>query len=349
MAIEAVVGLVGGGKTNYCVRRMLGYLCAGHHVASNIELVGWSPQGWTSDEVLLYCFKNYGVLPLPSQFHYLDETMLAGARFHKHLVPGTKESRLLVVLDEATEWMDALDRGRLAQDDGYRQLFTYLRQSRKVYHDWIFICQSYDAINVRLRNLTSAIIKCTDMGQFRVPGLRIKFPLDVFLVQQFDRQGKQETGRYWFRKDKDLWACYRTIQLFSDLGLVVGAVGKVALAKGKKQGSALPLVLSVVAIILAAWALLARPKVVQGKASAPEPSQATKEAFVMPAALPFLSCQTAQGRFIEYQGGRFFVGQRLFQECQDKITAINDDFVTVGETMIARIEPGAKTLESRNN
>ena len=259
--VEAFVGLVGGGKSFNSVRRMMAYMARGGRVCSNIRLTGWddSLSDLSADSPVRDYLRSLGWEYQPKQYIYIPfEEMVQDFEWIKKVPAGLDRlHRTFLVVDEATDLFDTLDGGRLKSDSAYREIFHFLRLSRHVHVDVLFIAQDIDSINRRLRGLVSGIWRSTDMKNFRLPVLKIKFPFDLFLLQLFDRTGKYETRREWLQKDTRIFGLYER-EAFNQ-SLSVGwdgvAISDGSIKKGKKKMNIIERVLLFASLGLSVWAL----------------------------------------------------------------------------------------------
>lgn len=223
MAIECFIGSVGGGKSYSCVKRMNSYMARGGRVVSNIELVGYDKETkeFAPDAPPLLYLASKGWQYQSGQYIYIpfDEMCDSPEWFEKVPAGASRDLRTLLVVDEATDLFDNLDRDKVRTDSGYRALFRFLRLSRHAHIDVLFICQDLAAINSRLRGLITSGWRSTDMGKYRLPFLKVRFPFDLFMLQQFDRRMEMETRREWLPKDQAIFACYRSEVFGSELGV----------------------------------------------------------------------------------------------------------------------------------
>ena len=116
--IEAVTGLNGGGKTVKCLYRMLDCFSKGGTVFTNICLAGFDPDTKEFSEdapIRQFLRDRAGWEFIPAQYVYLDESQCK--YLHKHIKKGTENNQVVVVIDEALEWLDSLDRYSLSNDD----------------------------------------------------------------------------------------------------------------------------------------------------------------------------------------------------------------------------------------
>lgn len=224
MAIEAFIGLVGGGKSYCSVRRMAEYISRGGRCVSNIELIGWDKvKGDLSDDapIIDYIREYHSWQYQAGQYKYIAfDDMVDNPEWFKSIPMGvSRTNRTLVVVDEATDLFDNLDRDKVRVNSGYRELFRFLRLSRHAHVDVLFICQDLRSINSRLRGLVSVIYRSTDMKEFRIGTLKVNFPFDVFMLQQFDRRGSMELRRHFIKKDQRIFNSYHSEAFNQDIGI----------------------------------------------------------------------------------------------------------------------------------
>jgi zona occludens toxin (predicted ATPase) len=242
MAIEAFIGNVGGGKSYNVVLRMLTYMSQGGRAVSNIRLKGYddSLSDFAADSPCVAYLEKKGWQYQPKQYVYISFDDMVGCADWFARVPAGRDRkhRTLLVIDESTDLFDNLDRDKIRVDSKYRELFRFLRLSRHAHVDVVFICQDLSSINSRLRGLICGGWRSTDMQNFRIAGLRLPFPLDVFLVQQLDRRMSMETRRLWLRKDPDVFGCYESEVFGSKIGVAWDGVeihdGSITI-RGKKM------------------------------------------------------------------------------------------------------------------
>lgn len=238
--VEAFVGLVGGGKSYNSVRRMMAYMAIGGRCCSNIRLTGWddSISDLSINSPVRDYLRSIGWEYQSHQYVFIPfEEMVKDFTWIKRVPAGyDRDHRTLLVVDEATDLFDTLDGGRLRLDSEYREMFHFLRLSRHVHVDVLFIAQDIGSINSRLRGLVAYIWRSTDMRKFRLAKLRVPFPFDLFMLQQFDRSGKYEVRREWVKKDYRVFGLYESEAFNNSMSVKWDGVA-VDLSKGKiKQG-----------------------------------------------------------------------------------------------------------------
>ena len=263
--VEAFVGLVGGGKSYNSVRRMMAYMARGGRVCANIRLTGWddSLNDLATDSPVRDYLRSIGWEYQAKQFIYIPfDDMVKDFEWIKRVPAGLdRMHRTFLVVDEATDLFDTLDGMKLKTDSEYREIFHFLRLSRHVHVDVLFIAQDIESINKRLRGLVSGIWRSTDMKNFRLPVLKIKFPFDLFLLQLFDRTGRYETRREWLRKDTRIFGLYESEAFNQSLTVKWDgvAIADGAIKEDKKKMNILARILLIVALALSVWALVSSP------------------------------------------------------------------------------------------
>lgn len=257
--IEAFVGLVGGGKTFGATRRMCEYCIRGGVVATNILFKGFDQSSGTfaADSPFVKYLKSRGWQYQDGQYTYISyDDMCDSADWFTRVKGGSsRDRRTLLVIDEATDLFDTLDRNKLSQDSIYRELFKFLRLSRHAHIDVLFICQDFFSINSRLRGLVGAIWKSTDMQHFRLPTFHVPLPFNCFMLQKFDRSGKLELYREFIAKDARIFGIYESEAFHDALGISFsGVVGDGRITGGKKMTRFQKIALFI-AVLLSAFAV----------------------------------------------------------------------------------------------
>lgn len=263
MSVEAFVGLVGGGKSYNSVRRMMAYMARGGRVCSNILLTGYNQDSkdFVEDSPVLPFLRSIGWNYQKGQYTYIPFDEMVRNPFWIQQVPAgvDRDHRTLLVVDEATDLFDSLDGGRLRSDSAYREIFHFLRLSRHCHTDVLFIAQDIAAINTRLKGLVAFIWRSTDMKKFRLPKLRIPFPFDLFMLQQFDKSGKYEVKREWVKKDPRVFTLYESEAFNNSLSVkwdgVSISMDQGQIKEGRKKMTKLQLLLLFLALGMSGVAL----------------------------------------------------------------------------------------------
>jgi len=193
--IEIFEGRIGGGKSYSAVVRLIGHLCQGGTICTNVELL------W--DGVANYCATFQNKIIEREQVIVLSDAEIA--EFYRHTPSGTPELPVLVVIDEAHLMFNARDWNKTS-----RETLAFLTQSRKVSTDVIFISQSMFNIDKQFARLAQFIWRFRDMERWVVPFLNVKYPFKQILMAQFDYDGKTFLRRQFIWKDKNIFACYNT-------------------------------------------------------------------------------------------------------------------------------------------
>jgi len=225
--IISVIGIPGSGKSFWAVKTTLEYISSGGVVFSNIRLKGAQK---ISDEGIF----RYGLEPSSPAITYLKKFMKWDYQEGQYsfidldqydssflsLIPyGSKEKRILLILDEVNEWFDSLDRGKLTKDEKYRELFKFLRLSRHYHIDVVFLLQDFNTLNPRLRGLCAKIIEATDMQKMKIAGFPIPFPFPWFLWKEYDNKGKNVLRSETWVKDQNIFDCYDSFCEVGSVGL----------------------------------------------------------------------------------------------------------------------------------
>lgn len=232
--IEACVGLPGTGKSYFATQKCLEYIASGGAVFTNIRFKGVEAvkvsdgseepapldrYELASDAPFIRVLRRrFDWVYQPGQYHYIDDETIKG-NFLEVIPAGTPDKKVLLVLDEVNDNFDSLDRGRLNNDSSYRRLFDFLRLHRHYFIDVLLLLQAFDTLNNRLRQQCQYIWRMTDMQGLRLPGLPIRFPLRLFLWQQFDRTGRTLIRRMTWPKEQCIFDCYDSFQQWNKFQL----------------------------------------------------------------------------------------------------------------------------------
>jgi hypothetical protein len=205
--IECYEGRIGGGKTLSAVERMLLVWKDGGICATNIAV------RWDNCKALL--LRRFGVVAVDDQFKALDNDDVR--RFWECVPLGTRERPVLVVIDEADVW---LANASYAQKDKQVEpkFWNFLKQSRKLGADVIFITQALKNLSGQIGRLTQFVWRFRDMEKVSVsiPILgEFRWPFGKQIIQvQCDQDGKTVLKRRYWTKDPELFECYDTCALY---------------------------------------------------------------------------------------------------------------------------------------
>lgn len=194
--IEIYQGRLGSGKTYSTVPRILSHLAKGLTVVLNVEL--------NFQECFEYCKRHYGVEIQEGQLRYFDSDDLLN--LYKNIPFGQKGAPILIVIDEASMWIGSKDWQKTHKNNP--DFLPWLRQSRKVFQDIIFVAQSAKDVDAGVRRLCQFIWGFRDMDRFPLLGL----PLFKGRIRwiQLDLDGKTVLNSGFKKKDTEIFKCYNT-------------------------------------------------------------------------------------------------------------------------------------------
>jgi len=237
--IEVFEGRLGGGKTYHAVKRMVKYLASGGVVCSNIAL--------KMDAVAAYLRTCYSWEYQEGQYIFLEDEKIN--QFYRHTPSGTPECPSLVVIDEAHIWLNARDWANVL-----REMLIFLTQSRKCFTDIIFISQSALNIDKQIMRLVQYVWRFRDLKKLKIAELGIGWPLNQFLVAQYDYDGKTLLDKKFELKDKQIYPLYNTHELLRKFprleGVQIKFDGKI---KGGRRKKIMKLVLIVAFLVVMLW------------------------------------------------------------------------------------------------
>jgi hypothetical protein len=256
--VEVYCGVMGSGKSYRVVQKALDYVASGGCVFTNMKL---EIEPWYNERYQVqacgcrkYLKDRYGWDLQEGQINLID--MDEVTQMHTVIPKGTVSKPVLVVVDEALDDFDSLDRD---QSKGkLRDVLTWIRHIRKLNIDVCFIAHEFGELNNRIRSKASAIFQCRDMRKTPIPGIGISlfFLWPYFTYAQFSKTGKTFINTEWVVKDKSIWGCYRTDQLFRDIKTGADRRTDFSRIEEKKKGlpmyikaaACLALVLSIVSV-----------------------------------------------------------------------------------------------------
>lgn len=199
--LEVFTGKVGGGKSYCLVDRMLLHMAQGGIVVTNLHMFASGLQD--------ALWKRYKWKFRTEQYLCLDEDTIDIQKFSRYIPHGSVSKKVLVCIDEAPRWFDAV-----SHDPSEMKLtMDFLRHSRHYFVDLIFITQDFSMLLKRVRVLALYVWVLTDMKTFKFAGLRIGWPLDQILARQYHpadfESGKaQSVRRRFINKSKLTFKCY---------------------------------------------------------------------------------------------------------------------------------------------
>jgi hypothetical protein len=204
--IEVFEGRIGGGKTLSAVERMLLMWKEGKTVATNIDL------DWPACCALIE--RRYRVILQPRQLCVLSIDQVP--TFWQHVPQGTRENPVLVIIDEADVWLVNSSQGGKTLPE----FWNFLKQSRKMGTDVIFITQAVKNLSGQVARLAQFIWRFKDLSKAEITlpvfgTLRWPFGSQILQIQ-CDSDGKTVLKRRFWRKDPEFFSCYNTNALYAD-------------------------------------------------------------------------------------------------------------------------------------
>lgn len=208
MSIEVYEGVLGGSKTYHAVQIALKYLANGGHIYTNIVLV--------KNMCEKFCKIRYSVeIEFDKQYHFIENDDMA--KLHNTVSGGTKESPTLCILDEIHIWYNSRDWAKASPD-----VLRWLTQTRKINVDIIIITQHINNVDKQWIRLLAGRWRFRDLRKWKMPGLGIRWPLQQFLAQCYDQDGKTLVQTNFEPIDKDIFKCYDSSQVYAGLSYNTG-------------------------------------------------------------------------------------------------------------------------------
>ncbi len=204
--IAFVTGQPGAGKTFYAVRLMVQALREGKYVATNVEMV----QGW-EDQAARF-FSASSLKPGARNrrtVRYRKAAYVAHGlpELSRLRLPGTGESRGIVVLDEAHLWLNTRD----WRDSDRKQAIAWFTQHRKLGWDVYLISQYAESVDRQVRALAEYEITLRNLKRARFFGVPVS-PVNLFLALWFwNGHHRLLHKREMYRLDRKLASLYETL------------------------------------------------------------------------------------------------------------------------------------------
>lgn len=201
--VFGVVGKLGGGKSFSCVKMMIEQLRRGNGVVSNIKL---------KDDYLRSRLID------ASKYRYLDDFggVDPWTLPHGDLRGSGGHYRVIIVIDEAGEWLDSYSDAR-HKGTQLADVASWLRQSDKLGQDVYFIVQFESLLHTRLRSIVHRWLYCFDMAKFRFPYIGVGLPPGLrqfIVVSEYDGLSKERICMHWLAKNKEVYDAYDTAAFF---------------------------------------------------------------------------------------------------------------------------------------
>jgi len=221
--VSVFAGTLGSGKTLNAVRFMIKSMFAGRLVCTNIEL--------KMDKAQDFCRLEFGGEFDERLYRLVDDADMI--HFYRNVPRGTADFPVLVVLDEVSEWFDAL-RGSLLDE-----VESVFRHARKLSVQFILITQMFNHLQKRLRERVDFVYHHYDYRMLRIPLIDLPlFPWHLCRVMKVARINQQthyiSTER--FKPPKSLYGAYDTRQMYRSHGLSTEEIDGIVGVKAEKEG-----------------------------------------------------------------------------------------------------------------
>lgn len=217
--IELIEGTIGSGKTYFGVFRIAGHLAQGGTVFTNVDCV------W--EGMRAYVMSLYGVVPVESQLVRLERDTVQD--FDEHISYGSEEIAVLVVLDETQLNWNAKDHAKFS-----RRLFAFLTQSRKCDVNLLIVTQDIRNVDPQFRRLAQFVYRTIDSSTWELPGWGV-VTRGYFFMGKLDARNGTLMKRMIWKKDKRIFAAYRTKALLGGFEGLQNRVEKVCLEKVRRE------------------------------------------------------------------------------------------------------------------
>lgn len=174
--IALVTGPPGSGKSYYAVRKLAQALEAGKYVATNVELAPDAARRVANRNVFrwLRWGRRRRMADLFASRTYVAEDL---GELFKLRLPGGKEGRGVMVLDEAHTWLNSRNWG-----DGDREaIVKFFTRHRKLGWDIYLITQDADMLDKQVRCLFEYHVHLRNLRKARLLGVIPFVPFNLFL------------------------------------------------------------------------------------------------------------------------------------------------------------------------
>jgi hypothetical protein len=256
--IEVIEGKgVGSGKSYFVVDRLVSHWRnGGTAYVSESFCVNW-------EACKKHVLKRFGLHLEDDQYSSVTAEQINC--LHENTPPGTSESPVLIIIDEAQDQLNARDWG----DKSKRDLFSWCCQSRHDDNDLLFVSQSAANIDKQIRRLATYTWSVRNARNFSIPGLGnvarniriITFGLNdgfYFVRTMLDYDGRTVLDRKWVKADRGLFGCYESKSMRLTRKRSGEAVKKRKLqrAKGRHPMFKYILMAGLIAASIAGWKLM---------------------------------------------------------------------------------------------
>ncbi|QIF02776.1 zonular occludens toxin domain-containing protein [Roseimicrobium sp. ORNL1] len=234
MGLYLVTGVMGGGKTMFCVETIHQALGEGAVVHTNIHLNDdeLAQKGWTEQYVRLP--EN------PDEWRPL-------------LRKGAEGAENLLVVDEASLTFHVHDQQR--KRDSNKDIFELLVWSRRAGLDVYFASQSAQNIDAQLRRMTEIRYHCTQVKMIPFIGPWMKhFVGDFMRTRYAGGDGKNRIGTTYHRFRKEIAELYNTHDLHGrNLGIQDGGPTRKKKKNNDARTSAILMLFLLASVLFGAW------------------------------------------------------------------------------------------------
>ncbi len=193
--IETLEGVIGSGKTYLAVSRIAAHLSHGGTVCTNIDIIESGLQ--------IAMLQMFGQHWDGEGLVRFDEDMTS--QFWKICPRGTTEMNVLCAVDEAQMWWGSRETRAFPKG-----LELWLQQSRKLHIDIIFMCQSGDDLDVKIRRQVRWSWRMMDLQAIRIPFLGLSMPWPMTMAFQVDARRNVVYQRTFIKRSVLLYNSYRT-------------------------------------------------------------------------------------------------------------------------------------------
>lgn len=240
-------GQLGSGKTFCAVSRAIRIVARGSWLVTNIELKKPEVEDFFGRKL---DWSRYLYMGMAKDDLQKVETL------PEWCPQGTEADPVTVMIDECSEWIDAYFDGKKII-----RFMSWLRISRHLGIDIQLITQDEGLVQRRVRLVVGQVWRHSDGSKMRIPHIGLPLPAPwrwCFASRGFDRTGKVPlTNVKWENRDKQIWNCYHTTQLYERFG---GEKVRSLLTEGEDMKASEKIMLNgllvaVVVVVILQWRL----------------------------------------------------------------------------------------------
>lgn len=179
--IYAVKGRPGCGKSFYATRKIAKALSDGRCVVTNVVLQpGWSERMARHDLSARLSGKSIDEIAsgYRARLHALDSDDPEAMReLFRVRVAGTREGRVVAVLDEVHNWLNA----RTWNEGDRGEYVAWFTQHRKLGFDVYLLSQAIESVDAQIRRLIEYWVVLRNLKRWKVAGLTL-VPVNLFVA-----------------------------------------------------------------------------------------------------------------------------------------------------------------------